>query len=100
MDCCSCVSTNIDGAKSGGVCLGVVSCVAVAAEYGIPYCDCWTGPDPGMDPPGEEADSDGQGQSPPDTADRDESGEGVSFGGLLAGDLMTPPFVPPNAERS
>ena len=37
----------------------------------------------------------------PDPAERDDSEDGVSpLGGLLAGDLMTPPFVPPNAERS
>jgi len=96
MDCCSRVCTNIDGPKSGDVCVGVASCAA-AVVYGITYCDCWT--EHVLDPAvGECADIDEQ--SPPDTCDRDESGEGVSFGGLLAGDLMTPPFVPPNAERS
>lgn len=99
MDCCSCgVCTNIDGPKSGDVCVGVASCAAAAVVYGITYGDCWSGHV--LDPAdGDRAEIDGQ--SLPDTADRDESGEGgVSFGGLLAGDLMTPPFVPPNAERS
>ncbi len=99
MDCCSCGCTNIDGSKSDDVGVGVVmaSCTAVAVEYGIPYCDCWTGPGPGIDPAGGKC-GDIDAQSP-DTAGKD-SGEGVSFGGLLAGDLMTPPFVPPKAERS
>lgn len=98
MDCCSCgVCTNIDGPKSGDVGVGVASCAAAAVVYGNTYCDCWT--EHRLDPAdGDCADIDGQ--SPPDKADRVESGEGVSFGGLLAGDLMTPPFVPPNAERS
>jgi hypothetical protein len=75
--------------------------VAAAAVVvnGITYCDFWTGPGHGLDTAvGDCVDLDGQ--SPPDTADRDESGEDISFGGLLAGDLMTPPLVPPNAERS
>jgi len=102
MDCCSCgVGTNTDGPKSSrDVCVRVASCAAAAAAvvYGITYCDCWTGHV--LDPAGGDC-AEIDGQSPPDTADRDESGEGgASFGGLFAGDLMMPPFVPPNAERS
>ena len=98
MDCSCGVCTNIDGPKSSdvGVGVGVAPC-AEAVVYGITYCDCSTGY--GLhSASGECADIDEP--SPPDTADRVESGEGVSFGGLLAGDLMTPPFVPPNADRS
>ena len=101
MDCCSCGCTNIDGPKSGDVCVGIASCAAAAVVvvYGITYCDCWSAH--GLDPAvGDCADLDGQSPPDTDTPDRVESGEDVSFGGLLAGDLMTPPFVPPNAERS
>ena len=93
---CSCGTTYSDGLKSGGAPC-VTSCVQ--GTYGIPYCDCdcWIGDGPG---PGggcgccaEFAE-----QSPDEGG---ESEDGVSpFGGLLAGDLTTPPFVPPKAERS
>lgn len=79
---CSC-GMYIDGVKScGAPCVpSFTSCAQV--EYGIPYCDCSEFAEQSPEAAGEESEDD---VSP--------------FGGLLAGDLTTPPFVPPNAERS
>lgn len=85
---CSCGMYS-DGVKSCGAPCAPPLTSCAHAEYGIPYCDCCIGG--GCAEFAE--------QSP------DAAGEGLEddvspFGGLLAGDLTTPPLVPPNAERS